>query len=66
MHIGVTKMNYIRISTVANRLGVSTASVYRYIRNGDFQKPIKLQANGASVWPESSIDDFIAKQRGVA
>lgn len=57
-------MNYLRIKAVASRLSVSTASVYRYIRNGQFSKPIKLAPNGASVWPESAIDDFIAKAKG--
>lgn len=56
-------MNYLRINTVADRLGVSTASVYRYIRNGQFSKPIKLAPNGASVWPESSIDQFIDRMK---
>lgn len=51
----------LRIEEVMHRVGIRTTSVYKMIREGRFPKGIALGAR-CVVWPESSIDAWIAEQ----
>ena len=49
----------IRLKEVSDKLGLSKATVWLYVRTrDDFPKPIRLGANSVG-WLESEIDDFI-------
>lgn len=46
--------------TVAEKLGVSVSTVWRWAREGSIPKPVKLGKN-TSRWKESSIQSFLAQ-----
>lgn len=49
----------IRLKEVSDKLGLSKATVWLYVRTrDDFPKPIRLGANSVG-WLESEIDAFI-------
>jgi predicted DNA-binding transcriptional regulator AlpA len=56
---------YIRVSelattaTKAGRLPVSAATIWRWVREGKFPKPIKLGAS-VTVWDIEEVDQFVA------
>jgi predicted DNA-binding transcriptional regulator AlpA len=63
----------IRISELAStkgkpgKLPVSPATIWRWVRDGQFPKPFKL-GKSTTVWDQRSVDEFIAqhmKQRKV-
>ena len=58
-------MQYFKADKISEKLDISKATLYRYVRARKFNPPIKL-SSGTSVWPESDIDDFIAKAKGDA
>lgn len=51
-------MKLIRIKEVMNRTGLARSTVYKYINEDKFPKPIKLGAR-AVAWVESEIEDWI-------
>jgi prophage regulatory protein len=46
---------FVRATQVANREGVSVATVWRWVREGKFPKPIKLGA-AVTAWRISDIE----------
>lgn len=50
----------LRLPQVAERLGVSTTTVWLYSRNGTLPKPIKLSPR-VTVWKESDVQALIDK-----
>lgn len=52
----------IRLRDVAQRVGLSKATIYRKLRAGAFPKPVTI--GGTAVrWRESAIDGWIASLR---
>jgi len=57
------------INDVCDRIKVSPATIYRWIKIGNFPAPAKLNGWGqqsAARWTEQAISDWIAKKCGVA
>ncbi|TCV85870.1 helix-turn-helix transcriptional regulator [Sulfurirhabdus autotrophica] len=48
----------LRINTLAAKLDVSTSTIWYWLKNGNFPKPIKLGAN-STVWLESDIEAWL-------
>lgn len=51
-------MKLIRIKEVMNRTGLARSTVYKYISENNFPKPIKLGSR-AVAWVESEIEGWI-------
>ena len=49
----------LRLEAVLERTGVSKPTIYRMIERGEFPKPAKI--GRTSLWPESTVDRFVAK-----
>ncbi len=57
-------MNLLNAQTVATRLSVSRASLYRLMRDDlDFPPPIRL-GKGRVAWLETEIDGWINRRAG--
>lgn len=52
---------YLTVAQVADRLGVSTDSVWRWKRNGDFPAAIKLSA-GSTRWRLADVEAWEASR----
>lgn len=48
---------YLTVKEVADRFNVSTASIYRWIRERDFPRPLKIGA-GTVRWRLSDIEEY--------
>ncbi len=53
---------YIPDTQVANQFGVSRATIWRWVQNGNFPKPIKLSP-GCSRWKIEDVQKW-AESRG--
>lgn len=51
-------MKLIRIKDVMDRTGLARSTIYKYISEGKFPKPIKLGSR-AVAWVEAEIDGWI-------
>lgn len=51
---------FLRLKQVMHRVGLSRATIYLWMRQGRFPKPVDLGAGGAVAWPEADIDKWIA------
>ena len=49
----------LRRPQVEQRTGLSRSTLYQYIKDGDFPKPVRLGLRAVG-WPESDISDWIA------
>jgi len=54
----VMNMKLIRIKEVMSRTGLARSTVYKYISENNFPKPIKLGSR-AVAWVESEIEGWI-------
>ena len=54
---------YLRAPAVCKRYGISPASLYRWVANGDFPKSIKIGPNAAG-WRLSDLMAFDADPEG--
>ena len=52
-----TSRLYLTVAQVAERFGVSTDTVWRWSRNGNLPKPVKLGA-GSTRWRQSDLDKY--------
>lgn len=57
-------MNLLNARTVAMRLSVSKATLYRLVRDHDFPSPVRL-GKGRSAWLEHEVDLWITRQAEV-
>lgn len=55
----------LRLPAVLQATGLSKASVYLGIRNGNFPPPVKLGARAVG-WPESTIADWVKSRPSAA
>lgn len=53
---------YIPDTLVANQFGVSRATIWRWVQNGNFPKPVKLSP-GCSRWKIEDVEKW-AESRG--
>lgn len=51
-----------RASGVARSLAVAESTIWRWVADGKFPKPIKL-GERVTVWDMDEIEEFIAQQR---
>lgn len=51
----------LRVSEVSSRIGVSRATVYKFVAAGRIKPPVKIGLR-ASGFPESEINGFIAER----
>lgn len=51
----------IRMKEVQRRVGLGRSTIYRWMAEGRFPKPVQLGGH-AVAWPESEIDTWIALQ----
>jgi prophage regulatory protein len=52
---------FLRDTEVAIRYGVSRPTIWRWTKNGNFPKPVKLGA-GSTRWRSSDIEDWEQRQ----
>jgi prophage regulatory protein len=51
---------FLRKPEVLNRLSIKNSTLYDWMRDGRFPKPVKLQPEGRAVaWREEDVDAFI-------
>ena len=55
-HIPVTT-TYLNVEQVAERYGVSTASILRWRRDGDFPAPVKV-GKGCTRWRLADLEEY--------
>lgn len=53
-------MKYQRVAQVAEKLGVSTSTVWRWVQDGRLPKPIKLSKR-VTVWRESEVTEAVER-----
>jgi predicted DNA-binding transcriptional regulator AlpA len=51
-------MKTLRVGAVAEKIGVSVPSIWRFIHEQEFPRPFKLGPN-TSVWDEADIDRWL-------
>jgi prophage regulatory protein len=56
-------MKLLRVNQVAELTGLSSSSIYKQMREGNFPKSI-LITKRATAWPEEAIIDWISKKIG--
>jgi len=49
----------IRLREVQHRVGLGRSTIYRWMAEGRFPKPVQLGGH-AVAWPQEDIDDWIA------
>ena len=54
---------YIRLSTLVQKIPVNKATIWRWVRDGKFVAPIKL--NGILMWSTQEVDAWIQQQKEV-
>ena len=54
-------MRVLRLDEVVARVGLSKSTLWRYIKDGYFPKPIKLGPR-ATGWIEQEIEDWISSR----
>ncbi len=52
---------WLRPKEVARRLGISKCLLYRYVREGRFQKPMKITSRW-SAWREADVDRWMQER----
>lgn len=54
----MTQERLVRLPEVMNKTGLARSTVWLFVKNGKFPKPIKLSKR-VTVWKESEIIQFI-------
>ncbi len=55
-------MQILRVNEVAKKIGMSRASIYRLLQEGNFPEQIRI-SHRAVGWAEEDIDNFLEKCR---
>ncbi len=56
-------MNILRIKATIAKTGVPRATIYLYMKNGTFPKPIKLGIRSVG-WIEAELDEWLKARKG--
>jgi len=51
----------LRLPDVIERVGFSRSSIYAFVENGTFPKPLKISVRAIG-WLDSDVDDWISEQ----
>ncbi|WP_423804707.1 helix-turn-helix transcriptional regulator [Neptuniibacter pectenicola] len=51
-------MRLIKLKEVMNNTGLGRSTIYKYVAEGEFPKPVSLGAR-AVAWVESEVDDWV-------
>lgn len=54
----------LRLETVIQATGLSTATIYRKVASGQFPKPSRIAGSRAVRWPAASVRSWIQSQTG--
>lgn len=52
---------YLRLKELQERMGVSRATIYRWAKDYDFPKPLKL-GPGTSAWRQSEVEEWLQQR----
>lgn len=55
---------YVSVKELSSRYGVTAVSIWRWVREGRFPRPVKLSGN-ATRWKLSAVEQF-ERERGAA
>lgn len=50
--------NYLRITEVSQKTGIAKSTIWLWVKENKFPKPIKLSPR-ITVWDESEVDEWI-------
>ncbi|NQY19800.1 MAG: AlpA family phage regulatory protein [Campylobacteraceae bacterium] len=50
--------NYLRVKTVAEKVGISKSTIWLWVKENKFPKPIKVSPQ-VSVWNEDKIEEWM-------
>ena len=53
----ISPTRFLRLHHVKERLGISSSSIWAWVKQGKFPKPIKLSKN-TTAWIESDIEEW--------
>lgn len=56
-----SEIQILRLREVVKRVGLSKPSIYRFLKDGLFPKPIRLGERAVG-WPASEIDEWLANR----
>jgi len=59
------EVKFYRLSQLNKQLGVSRSSIWAWVKNGSFPKPIKLGKN-CTAWNSSDIDNWIEERKSIS
>jgi prophage regulatory protein len=59
------EIQFYRISHLQKRLGVSRSSLWSWVKQGLFPKPIKLGKN-CTAWNSADIDNWISERKSIS
>ncbi len=54
-----TQQQFIRLTDLTKRIGISRSSVWNFTKNGTFPSPIKLSPN-CTAWVTAEVDQWAA------
>ena len=57
-YLGVYKMKFLRISDVAEKTALSESTIWLWINEQKFPKPIKLSPK-VTIWEETKVDEWM-------
>lgn len=57
------KMQFLNVKQVAAKYAVSTATIWRWVRKGEFPEPVKLNPQVVR-WPDAELEKWEAS-RGI-
>jgi predicted DNA-binding transcriptional regulator AlpA len=57
----MTDDRYLRLKELKERIGVSRATIYRWAKDYDFPRPVKL-GPGTSAWRQSEVDKWLQRR----
>jgi predicted DNA-binding transcriptional regulator AlpA len=58
--VGVSPLDLVGVPEIAEMLGASRPSVWRYVRRDDFPKP-EAQVSGKRLWKRSAVERWAKK-----
>jgi len=54
-------MDYLSDKQLAKKFGVHRTTIWRWVKNGTFPKPLKL-SEGCTRWPEKPVQEWESKR----
>lgn len=55
---GIIMCNYLRVKKVAEKVGISKSTIWLWVKENKFPKPIKVSPQ-VSVWNEDKIEEWM-------